>query len=187
MEYLIGFILGVLASILASFVVSTIPPERQRWLTALMRNPSLLFRLKRAGPEREIRDLLQKLFRAWESKNLSEYLDCWAEDCIRLTGPTSSNKEDKAAIRAKFEDSCRRHSQIRVTALILKDVRLVPMGDRAIAEVFYRFALTRTEDSLPIHETADEVYSLHKEEARWLITANIDHYHEVGSTKVETQ
>jgi hypothetical protein len=60
MELLLGFILGIVASVIASFLFSwftvVVPQDRQRKFVSLLRNPRLSLRVLRDTEERKVRD-----------------------------------------------------------------------------------------------------------------------------------
>jgi len=62
MELLVGFILGIVASIIASFVFkaleSSIPLSKQKRLITFFRNPKLFVNLHRDTEERKIKELI---------------------------------------------------------------------------------------------------------------------------------
>ena len=70
MELALGFLLGILASYLASALAVFAPPAHPRSLLAALRNPRLALRLTGNTEERRIRNTLVALTRAWETKNL---------------------------------------------------------------------------------------------------------------------
>ncbi|HXM46471.1 MAG TPA: nuclear transport factor 2 family protein [Pyrinomonadaceae bacterium] len=184
MQLIVGFILGVVASVLASFVFTWLsaifPFERQRWIVAFLRNPILPFKLLRRGEERRIKDCIRRLFQSWCNKDLEKYLACWADDCVRVMGSVSTVKEDKNTIAQKFIRSCKRYSEISTPVIAFENIRISPDSRNAIAEVYYRFELIRAEDSLPAVESSREFYSLRKSGDEWLIASNIDYFTDVG-------
>lgn len=185
MQLIIGFILGVVASVIASFLFTWLtaifPFERQRWIVAFIRAPILHVKLNFRTDEREIRDRIRTLFRAWRDKDMETYLSCWSEDCVRVVGSTSTVKEDKAAIADKFRGSCAKYVEISTPVVAVENVRISPDSTNAVAEVYYRFELIRVEDSLPAVECSKEFYSLRKLDDHWVIVSNIDWFSEVGN------
>lgn len=179
-----GFIAGVIATLfsdaIASWLARLFPIKFTRWLSAVAANPKLYLRTRQNTPERKIKELLDTLFHAWEQKDLNGYLACWADDAIRIVGLSSNREENKAQIREKFIASCERYSKIRVESFVLERIDLLPQSDSAVAEVRYRFHLTRARDTLPVLEDAKEVYALRKVEGAWTITSNIDHFFVIG-------
>jgi uncharacterized protein (TIGR02246 family) len=186
MELLVGFILGIVASIIASFVFkaleSSIPLSKQKRLITFFRNPKLFVNLHRDTEERKIKELIEKLFKAWETKDIELYLSCWADDTVRIVGTDSTTKESKDEIARKFNASFDKYSDIRVEALVLDDITLGPRAGTATAKVHYRFSLTRSSDYLPIAEEAQELYSLRQTKGEWIIASNIDHFYEIGAS-----
>ena len=184
MQVIVGFVLGVVTSVLASFVFTWLtalfPFERQRWIVAFMRHPFLQLKFRFRTDERKIRNRIRILFRSWRDKDLETYLSCWAEDCVRVMGSTSTVKEDKAAIAEKFSESCAKYFEISTPVVSIESVRISPDSTNAVAEVYYRFELIRAEDSLPAIECSKEFYSLRKQDNEWLIVSNIDWFSEVG-------
>lgn len=184
MQVIIGFILGVVASLIASFVFTWItaifPFERQRWIITLLRNPFLLFKLMFRTKEQEVRNRIRVLFQAWCTKDVDRYLKCWADDCVRVMGSDSTVREDKAAIREKFNRSCAKYLEISTPVVAFENIRISPNSQNAIAEVYYRFELTRAEDLLPTVEVSKEFYSLRKEGNEWVIASNIDYFTDIG-------
>ena len=183
MELLIGFILGLFASVIASFIFTwfweVFPLDRQRRIITFFRNPLLSFRLFRNTEERRIKNVLQTLFRSWCDKDKEKYLSCWADDCIRIMGSDSLVKEDKNAIAAKFSWSCQKYNEITVPVFVVEDIRLSQDSQSARAEVYYKFKLTKAEDSLPVIEPAREFYALRKRDDKWVIISNVDHFSEM--------
>jgi len=180
-----GFLLGVIATVfsdaIAAWLARVIPIGFTRRLTAMAANPRLYLRTLRDTPERRIKLLIEQLFRAWEKKDLETYLSCWADNAIRIVGTNANVEETKVQIGEKFSASCQRYSDIEVDSLVLERVDLSPRcGDSAIAEVRYRFCLTRARDALPVLEDAREVYSMRRHEGVWRIASNIDHFFVVG-------
>jgi Domain of unknown function (DUF4440) len=180
MELAIGFVLGIVASVIASFMVLWLTGSRQRPILSAIRNPGLRFRLLRQTPEREIAEVITRLFRAWEQKNLELYLSCWSDDCIRIQGATSNVKQDKNTIGSKFMNSCAKYASIVVPTLIFEDIGVASDGTAATAHVYYRFELIRSPDALPTIEYSREVYSLRRADCIWRIAANIDHFKEIA-------
>lgn len=181
MEVLLGFVLGIVASVIASFAFVWLASARQRPIFAALIRPRLRLRMVRDTPERQISMVIQKLFRAWCEKDIDSYLACWADDCVRVMGITSTVKEDKTAIAEKFRQSCAKYSAITVPTLVIENIRIAPDRQTAIAHVYYRFELVRSEDALPTIEHSREVYSLRPVTGQWRIAANIDHFSEITS------
>ena len=183
MELWIGFALGIVASVIASFVFLWLTASSQRPFLVALRTPRLRVRLLRQTPEREIADVIRRLFRSWGEKDSNSYLACWSEDCIRLQGSMSDAGQSKAEIAAKFKSSCERYASISVRALAIEDIHVAPDGSKAVAHVSYRFELVRSRDALPIVEESREVYSLRRSDGVWQITANIDHFATIGPSQ----
>jgi len=93
---------------------------------------------------------------------------------VRIMGSTSTVKEDKAIIEEKFRRSCERNSVIAVPLVAVENIKISPDSTTAIAEVYYRFELTRADGLPPIAECSKEVYSLRKVDDNWIIVSNID-------------
>jgi hypothetical protein len=184
-EIIIGFVLGVVSSVLASFLFSWVtaifPFERQRWFIAFLRNPMLKARIAFRAEDRKIRDRIHRVFCAWRDKDLESYLSCWAEDCIRIIGSSSTVKEDKLAIAEKFKRSCEEYREISTPIVVIDNIKISPDGCNAVAEVYYRFELTRIDDSLPAVESSREFYSLRLSDGDWIIFSNIDYFTESGT------
>jgi ketosteroid isomerase-like protein len=184
MELFFGFLLGILASVIASFLFiylsALIQPEQHRPIIALLRNPVLALRLVRDTNERSVKQRIETLFDAWERKDSQTYLSCWADDAVRLIGAASSQAETKDSIATKFHVSCERYSDIHVSCPVMEDIKIAPSEDVALAQVYYRFDLTRAQDSLPVVEASLEVYKLRRVKDDWLIAANIDYFSPVG-------
>jgi Domain of unknown function (DUF4440) len=176
---LVGFILGIIASLLASFTYASLPPHRQRPILAFLRNPRLFIRLRCATEERRVKSRIDALFSAWARKDLPAYLSCWAEDAVRIIGTESNVKEDKSLIGAKFSAAGTRYFEIGVSSVVFDSITIGPRPGTAVAEVSYRFVLTRTEDLLPVVEDSREVYALRVVQGEWLIASNIDHFYEI--------
>ncbi|MFC1679097.1 hypothetical protein ACFL2T_02675 [Elusimicrobiota bacterium] len=185
MDIILGFILGVIASVFASFIVSSLPTHRYRPLIAFGKNPGLFIRLLVGGEEQIIYNRISVLFRAWETKNEKAYLECWTEDAVRIVGAKSNSKQNKDKIGKVFRASCKRYLKIKVPCAILEQVSLNPSKNKAIAHVYYRMDLVRSKDNLPVYEESREVYALKKSERKWLITSNIDHFCEIRPTTLE--
>jgi Domain of unknown function (DUF4440) len=183
MALFVGFLLGVMASLLASFayayITNAVPLHRQRPVLAALRNPQLYYRLRRDTAERRVKQRIEALFAAWRRKQLADYLACWTGDAVRIIGTESNVKEDKAMIGAKFSASCKRYSAIEVSSVVFESIRIGPRPGMAMAEVSYRFVLTRAEDALPVVEDAHEVYALREQEGSWIVASNIDHFYEI--------
>jgi ketosteroid isomerase-like protein len=184
MELFLGFLLGILASMIASFLFvylsALITPEQHKPIVAFLRNPALAIRLLRDTNERRVKKRIEALFHAWETKDSQAYLSCWANDAVRLIGAVFGTTERKDSIAAKFHASCERYSDIRVSCLVIEDIKIAPPGDVAMAQVYYRFDLTRAQDSLPVVEASLEMYKLQRLNDNWLIAANIDYFSPVG-------
>ncbi len=185
MDLLIGFILGVVASIVASFVflwmTAAVPKIRQRPIVALIRNPSLFWKLRASTPERDVKERICALFRAWVKRDRDAYLICWAEGATRVYGLRAEKRQSKADIAAHFDGAIAKYSEIRVIGPVFEDIRILAGGARAVAEIAYRFALTQAQDSIPVHEESREAYALEKVDGTWFINSNIDHYSELGT------
>ena len=182
MELFLGFVVGVVASILASLIVSILPTHQYRPVIAFGRNPSLFFRLLHHGEERQIKGRIDALFDAWRKKDSKAYLACWAEDAIRIVGPKSNEEYKKGSIGAGFNAACLRYSKIDAPCVILEHIAFSPTRDNAVVHVYYRMNLLRAQDGLPVFEESSEVYALRKADGDWLITSNIDHFCEIRST-----
>jgi uncharacterized protein (TIGR02246 family) len=184
MELLLGFILGIVTSVIASFLFSwftvVIPQDRQRKFVSVLRNPRLSLRVLRDTEERKVKDRIQTIFKAWCEKDSATYLSCWADDCVRVIGTNSTIKENKEAIAAKFAQSCEKYSEITVPIFIVENIRVSHDSLSARAEAFYKFVLTRAEDSLPVIESSKEFYSLRKENGEWLIVSNGDYFSDIA-------
>jgi len=119
MELFIGFLIGIVASIIASFAFkafeSALPLSKQKRLFGFLKNPSLFMRI-RFNTEEKIKELIVKLFNAWETKDPEEYLSCWSDDAIRVVGTNSPIKENKKTIKTKFMDAIEKYSTIKVDA-----------------------------------------------------------------------
>ncbi len=96
MEFIVGFISGVLASVIASFLFRwfeiDVPLVKQKRMMAFFRNPALYLRLKLNTDERRIKQLVERLFFAWEMKDLNAYSSCWADDAVKIVGSESPYK-----------------------------------------------------------------------------------------------
>ncbi|MEK6739289.1 MAG: hypothetical protein AABY74_11565, partial [Planctomycetota bacterium] len=90
MDLFLGFLLGCIASMLATIFVNAIPAYRQRPVLSLLRNPRLFVQLRRDTEQKRIKTLIDSLFKAWEEKNLEKYMACWASDAVRVVGPTNT-------------------------------------------------------------------------------------------------
>lgn len=179
-----AFVFGVIATVfsdaIASWIVRIISMRFTRWLSAVAANPVLHLRAQRNTPEREIKLIINQLFRAWEEKDLDAYLACWSKDAIRIFGPQGAIEETKEQICEKFIQSCRRYTNIRVESIVLERITLSPKSDSAIVELRYRFSLVRSRDGLPVLEDAKEVYGMRRQDGLWHINSNIDHFYTVG-------
>jgi uncharacterized protein (TIGR02246 family) len=179
-----GFALGVLSTLFSNAIISwverRVPIRITRWLNAFAANPALYIRVTRDTPERRIKEVIVRLFSAWEQQNLEHYLSCWTDDAIRVVSVNSYIEESLAEIRAKFLSSCQRYSQIKVESFVLEHVRISTLGDAAIVQARYRLHLTRRRDGLPILEDATEVYALRRKEDAWKVTGNMDHFSVLG-------
>ncbi len=184
MELFIGFVLGVIASILATIFLNAIPMYRQRSILSLLRNPRLYIQVHRDSPEKRIKERIESLFQAWEEKDLNKYIMCWSKDAVRMIGPTNSVTEGLQEIGNSFQQSIARYQVIRVVAVILENINIhKSTPNEAVAEVHYRFQLIRDEDSLPIHEEATEFYVLKRvSENDWKITSNLDHSKDISKS-----
>lgn len=184
MELFIGFVLGIIASILATIFLNAIPMYRQRPVLSLLRNPKLFLQIHRNSPQKQIKELIESLFHAWEEKDLKKYIKCWAEDSVRVIGPTNSVTEGLQEIEDSFRQSISRYRVIRVLALMVENIDICKLNpNEAIAEVHYRFQLIRNADSLPFHEEASEFYVLRQvNENGWKIASNLDHSKEISKS-----
>ena len=184
MQLLIGFILGVVSSAIASFLFRwyemDVPIVKQKRMIVFCRNPALYIKLRLNTEERRIKQVIERLFNAWENKDLYAYASCWADDAVRIIGVTSTQEEDKSEILEKFRSSCQKYSVIRVTALIYDDISIGPRQGTSFVKVHYRFELVRAKDGLPVVEESQEVYSLRLRDTSWQIATNIDHFYEIG-------
>lgn len=180
-----GFLVGgVLATVfsdaIAAWLVRLMPIRESRRLGAIADNPRLYLRLLRDTEERKIGATIGWLFKAWEQQDQAAYAACWADDAVRMVGVQTQIEERKDDIIAKFRKSCGRYAHITVASLVFQSISLAPDEQGAIAHVRYRFQLERLGDHLPIVEDAREVYSLRRTDRGWLVTANIDHFYEIG-------
>jgi len=184
MELLLGFVLGVIASILATIFLNAIPMYRQRPILSLLRNPRLFIQIHRDSPQKRIKELIESLFQAWEEKDLNKYIKCWTNDAVRVIGPTNSVTEGLQEIEEGFRQSIARYRVIRVMAVIVENIDIrESTPNEAVAEVHYRFQLIRDADSLPIHEEATEFYVFRRvSENGWKIASNIDHSKDVSKS-----
>lgn len=179
-----GFIAGIVATVfsdaIAAWLARAVPMRFTRWLDTVAANPRLYFQTKLDTPERRIKELVEDLFDAWSSKDLEKYLACWADDAVRVVGPQATVEESKEQIREKFFASCERYAVIRVEYVAFESILMSPQANTAVAQVRYRFVLTRRKDGLPIVEDARELYSLRLQNGTWQIASNIDHFFVVG-------
>ncbi len=182
MELFIGFVLGIIASILATILLNVIPTYRQWPILSLFRNPRFFIQLRRDTSHRRIKDVIESIFQAWEEKDLDKYIECWAPDAVRVVGPTNSVTEGLPEIEESFRQSIARYRAIRVMAVVVENIDIrESTPNEAIAEVHYRFRLIRHADSLPIHEEATEFYVFRRvAENRWQIASNLDHSKDVS-------
>jgi len=184
MELFIGFVLGVIASILATIFLNAIPTHRQWPILSLLRNPRLFIQIHRDSPQRRIKELIDSLFQAWEEKDLNKYIKCWANDAVRVIGPTNAVTEGLQEIEDGFRQSISRYKAIRVMAAVVENINIrESTPNEAVAEVHYRFQFIRDADSLPIHEEATEFYVFRRVgENGWQIASNLDHSKDVSKT-----
>jgi uncharacterized protein (TIGR02246 family) len=182
MELFLGFVLGCIASMLATIFINAIPAYRQRPLLSLLRNPRLFIQLRRDSEQKKIKALIDSLFRAWEEKNLQKYMACWSNDAVRVVGPTNTVVDHLPEIGEGFKKSIARYRTIRVLSAVIEDIDIRPTTpDEAMVEAHYRFQLTREPDLLPVHEEATEFYVLRRTEQQgWLIASNLDHSKDVA-------
>lgn len=182
MEIFLGFVLGCIASMLATILLNAIPAYRQRPVLSLLRNPRLFIQLHRDSEQKKIKTLIDTLFRAWEEKDLHKYIACWASDAVRVVGPTNTVVNRLSEIEDGFKKSVARYRTIRVLSAVIEgiDIRATTPNE-AIVEAHYRFQLTREPDLLPIHEEATEFYVLRRTEHEgWQIASNLDHSKDVA-------
>lgn len=184
MGFIAGFILGVLASVIASFLFRCfeidVPLVKQKRMMAFLRSPALFIRLRLNTDERRIKELIERLFLAWERKDLDAYSSCWAADAVRVVGSESPIKEDKRQIVEKFQSSCQKYSVIKVLAIVFDKISIGPRPGTAIAMVHYRFDLVRESDGIPKSEDSQEVYLLKFRNGSWQILSNMDHCYVIG-------
>ena len=129
-----------------------------------------------------IRILIDKLFHAWEEKDLECYLSCWTNDAVRVIGSTNTVVENITEIEECFRKSISRYSAINVQSSVIEDIEIrKSTPNEAVAEVHYRFQLIRESDYLPVHEEATEFFVLRKTVAAgWQIRSNLDHSRDVS-------
>ena len=182
MELSVGFVLGVIASVLATIFLNAIPTHRQWPILSLLRNPRLFIKVRRETSHRRIKELIESLFQAWEEKDLNKYIECWVPDAVRVVGPTNSVTEGLPEIEEGFRQSIARYRTIRVMAVVVENIDIrESTPNEAVAEVHYRFQLIRHADSLPIHEEATEFYVFRRVgENGWQIASNLDHSKDVS-------
>jgi len=182
MEIFLGFVLGCIASMLATIFLNAIPSYRQHLLLSLLRNPRLFVQLHRDTEQRRIKTLIDSLFRAWEEKNLQKYIACWAGDAVRVVGPTNIVVDHLPDIEEGFKKSVARYRTIRVLSVVIEDIDIRATNpNEAVVEAHYRFQLTRESDLLPIHEEATEFYVLRRTDHQgWQIVSNLDHSKDVA-------
>ena len=182
MELFLGFVLGFIASTLATIFLNAIPAYRQRPVLSLLRNPRLFIQLHRNTEQKRIKALIDSIFQAWEQKDLKKYLACWADDAVRVVGPTSTIVDRLPEIENGFQKSVARYHTIRVLSAFVENIDIRDSTpNEAATEVHYRFQLVRESDSLPVHEEATEFYILRRtEEKGWQIVSNLDHSKDVS-------
>ncbi len=180
-ELVIGFVLGCIASMLATIFLNAIPAYRQWPILALLRNPRLFVQLRCNTEQRKIRVLINRLFRAWGEKDSQKYLSCWATDAVRVIGPTNTVEDRLPEIKSGFAHSCSRYHTIRVLSVVIEDIDIQESRpNEAVVKVHYRFQLVREPDLLPVCEEATELYVLrHTEHEGWKIASNLDHSKDV--------
>ena len=122
MDLFLGFLLGCIASMLATIFVNAIPAYRQRPVLSLLRNPRLFVQLRRDTEQKRIKTLIDSLFKAWEEKNLEKYMACWASDAVRVVGPTNTVVDHLPEIEEGFKKSIARYRTIRVLSVVLEDI-----------------------------------------------------------------
>jgi len=138
------------------------PLVKQKRMMAFFRNPALYLRMRLNTDERRIKEVIERLFSAWEMKDLNAYSSCWSSDAVRIVGTDSPIKENKAQILDKFRSSCQKYSVIKVLAIVFDNISIGPRQGTATAKVHYRFELFRKSDGLPIFEDSQEIYALKK-------------------------
>lgn len=182
MELFFGFVLGCIASMLATVCLNAIPTYRQRPILSLLRNPRLFVQLHRDTEQRRIKLLIDSLFKAWEEKSLQKYMECWASDAVRVIGPSNTVVEHLPEIEESFKKASCRYRTIRVMSAIIADIGIrETTPNEATVEVHYRFHLTREADLLPVCEEATEFYILRRTEHEgWRIVSNLDHSKDVA-------
>jgi hypothetical protein len=180
MQLLIGFVLGVAGSLAASFLfVWFMPQVYQRAVAALIRNPRLHIPLLADSPMKQVQARIRMLFRAWEKNDADLYASCWTSDAIRVVGPQSTTTQDLTGIAESFRLSQERYESITASQVIFERIATGPRDGVAICEVYYRFALVRRIDHLPIVEESRDLYSLRRIGDGWFIASNIDHFYEI--------
>jgi hypothetical protein len=188
MELLVGFIFGVVASLIASYIFTWLTPllslKQQKQIKVYISKPLLFVRLLRHTDERRIKDRIVALFEAWTTKSPDDYLSCWADNAVRLPGPSSEDNENKEMIERKFRASCQKYSVIKVSRLVIENIIIDADKITARANVYYRFDLTRADHPLTFSDESREAYILKKTGGVWSITANIDYYLDLLEAKV---
>ncbi|MCP3964219.1 MAG: DUF4440 domain-containing protein [bacterium] len=119
-----------------------------------------------ASPEATapVRDVVDKLFRSWETKSLALYASCWRWDAVQWH---HRRKRDYHEILRRRRELFRK----LVSARQSHSFKAVTVwGDRALVEVTYSLHLTLHDGSR--HEKKRESYILHRADGVWRITSN---------------
>lgn len=182
MELFVGFILGVVASMIASILLNSIPSYRQRTLSTLLKNPRLFCKLYYNNHHKKINELFYNLYKSWEEKDLDKYISCWSSNAVRLIGTNNNIVDGLIEIKDAFIKSIARYRDIKVMSYVIEEIDIRKSEPiEATVEIHYRFQLIRMNDLLPVFEEATEYYILiQKKDGYWKIASNMDHSKDVS-------
>lgn len=175
---LLGFVLGVLSSIVATpliwWAMHVLPRRVVVRTTAVALHPLLPLRLRRA-PARDAQAIIDRLFTAWGIRDRDLYLSCWHPDGVR-TQRRLGHEHDLQTLEAigrRFDESCGRYSEIKVPWWTVENVAIGSDLD-VFLNVAYQMTLVRQADGILLVEEGREQYRLSATDGRWAISSNFD-------------
>ena len=180
------FVLGIVASIVASFLITwfilTLSYTAKKKTISLLKNPILFFKLKINSTERDILKVITGLFESWENKDVNNYSSFWLDNAVKIIGSDIDKKKDMTFIKNNFLKKVEKYSDITVESLIFENIKLgFPKEDMALVELKYRFYLISKIENLPIIEGSREIYIMKKINNNWKIFSNYDHFNIIGN------
>lgn len=175
---LLGFVLGVLSSIVATPLVAwmmrVLPRRMVVGTTAVALHPLLPVKLRRP-PARQSRSVVERLFRSWTEQDRDLYASCWHTDAVRTQRRLGLelDRQPLELIALRFDESCGLYSEIKVPWWVVENAAIRSDRD-VVLSVAYQMTLVRRADGIQLVEDGREQYRITAVDGRWAIRSNFD-------------